>query len=329
MNVAKSFDSALKTNKSPTFVSRIRRTCFSWDRPVSRQRAVPLRAPRQVTMTRSSLLRLKLVVETCLRVLGLMASENQLWSSDEEWQFVEAGAGGSQSSPFSPASSGQDPLLTCTPHEFFQDCIEQAMEPYALTDPNSSEKARSEAANVTAFQATFAEAVSRVDFSADDWVEGQSAALTYGVAADEDAQNHGDGAQNHGDGGLASAVLETMDEEDVDILVEQSTKLRTLRAASKLFKDMGGVLGDSLRNTVSSVIHGETKRLAANQRVPEIVSKELMQGLQAEEATFRIARMQHQEKMTLKKEKEAATKALKEADASLKKAKQDRKLYDK
>ena len=92
------------------------------------------------------------------------------------------------------------------------------------------------------------------DFSADDWVEGQSAALTYGVAADEDAQNHGDGAQNHCDGGLALAVLETMDEEDVDTLVERSTKLRTLREASKLFKDMGGVLGDSLRNTVSSVI---------------------------------------------------------------------------
>ena len=27
------------------------------------------------------------------------------------------------------------------------------------------------------------------DFSADDWVEGQSAALTYGVAADEDVHN--------------------------------------------------------------------------------------------------------------------------------------------
>ena len=167
------------------------------------------------------------------------------------------------------------------------------------------------------------------EFCADDWVEGQNAALEYGVAADEDAQNHGDGAPNHGDGDLASAWLENMDEEDIDILTEQSNNIRTLREASRLFKDMGGVLGDSLRNTVGTVIHGETKRLAANQRVPEVVTVELMQGIQAEEATFRISRMQHQEKMMLKKEKEAAMRALKEADAKLKKAKKDRRHEEK
>ena len=56
---------------------------------------------------------------------------------------------------------------------------------------------------------------------------------------------------------------------------------------------------------------------------------DLMQELQAEEATFRIARMQHQEKMTLKKEKEAAIRALKEADASLKQATKDRRRDEK
>ena len=89
--------------------------------------------------------------------------------------------------------------------------------------------------------------------------------MTYAVAADEDAQKQDHGAQNHGDGGLASAALEPMDEDDVDILVEGSNKLRTLHEASRLFKGMGSALGDSLQNTVSSVIQIETKRLAANQ----------------------------------------------------------------
>ena len=167
------------------------------------------------------------------------------------------------------------------------------------------------------------------EFVAEDWAEGQSAALTYGVAADEDAQKQDHGAQNHGDGGLASAALETMDEDDVDILVEGSNKLRTPHEASRLFKGMGSALGDSLQNTVSSVIQIETKRLAANQKVDTTVVKELMQDFQAEEATFRIQRIQHQEQMTLRREKTAATLALKEADASPKKARKDQKRVEK
>ena len=92
---------------------------------------------------------------------------------------------------------------------------------------------------------------------------------------------------------------------------------------------MGSALGDSLQNTVSSVIQIETKRLAANKKVNTTVAKELMQDFQAEEATFRIKRIQHQEQMTLRREKTAAMLALKEADASLKKARKDQKRVEK
>ena len=68
------------------------------------------------------------------------------------------------------------------------------------------------------------------DVCPEDWVAGAEAAVTYAVAADKDAQHHGDG-------GTASGKLETLYEEVVDLTIEQNKRMRQLKEADPIFKD--------------------------------------------------------------------------------------------
>ena len=56
------------------------------------------------------------------------------------------------------------------------------------------------------------------DCCPEDWVAEAEAAVTYGVAADKDAQHHGDG-------GTASEQLETLDEQVVNLAFAQNKVL--------------------------------------------------------------------------------------------------------
>ena len=74
------------------------------------------------------------------------------------------------------------------------------------------------------------------EFCPEGLVAGAEAAVTYAVAADKDAQHHGDG-------GTASEQMETLDEEKVDLTFEQNKVLRQLKEADAIFKEMSGALG--------------------------------------------------------------------------------------
>ena len=105
--------------------------------------------------------------------------------------------------------------------------------------------------------------------------------------------------------------------------------MRQLRDADAIFKDVGGVLGASLRNTLASVVHAEEKKFSAHMKGNATVIAELEAGLRAEEKRMVQKRVEYAEQMLLKKETELAKKALADTDRKLKKRKQDVKHQDK
>ena len=88
-------------------------------------------------------------------------------------------------------------------------------------------------------------------FDADDWVDPEVAAVQNN-ASDADVSRHGDGD--------AQIVKLSLDAEQADAAVEHSNRLRSLKHAQDIFKDIGGALGASLLDTVGRVMHTETKR---------------------------------------------------------------------
>ncbi len=84
---------------------------------------------------------------------------------------------------------------------------------------------------------------------------------------------------------------------------------------------MGGVLGASLRNTVSQVVNTENKRFVVRMKQDKKVCADLLAGMQAEEARYRGQREEYKEQMKLKREAARVTEELKKADKALKKAK--------
>ena len=111
--------------------------------------------------------------------------------------------------------------------------------------------------------------------------------------------------------------------------LKQNKTLRQLRDVDAIFKDVGGVLGAPLRNTLSNVVHAEEKTFAAHMKGNPKVTAELEEGLRAEEKRMREARVEYAEQMRLKKETELAKKALADTARQLKKRKQDVKHQDK
>ena len=86
--------------------------------------------------------------------------------------------------------------------------------------------------------------------------------------------------------------------------MEHSTRLRSLKQAQEIFKQVGGALGASLNNTVNRVIHAESKRFYTRMRADEGVCREVRAGLEAEETCYRRARVEFQEHMERNREKE-------------------------
>ena len=134
------------------------------------------------------------------------------------------------------------------------------------------------------------------EFAAEDWVDGLAAKEIYG----DGSQSHGDGVgdvQNHGDG------KPSLDGKDIDLLCEQSARMRELVHISRLCKTLDGTIGAQLANTVNKVIHSESKKFNARLRRNPAVDHELRAGLDAEEANYKIARQEFQALMENKKNK--------------------------
>ena len=159
-------------------------------------------------------------------------------------------------------------------------------------------------------------------FCPEDWVDGADAEVECMKNADTDAQHHGHGA-------TALVEVETVDEDVIELSFKQNKTLRQLRAADDIFKDLGGVLGASLRNTLANVVHAEEKTFAEHMKQNPKVLAELEGGLREEEARMREARVEYAEQMKLKRENTLAKKALADTDRQLKKRKQDVKHQDK
>ena len=107
-------------------------------------------------------------------------------------------------------------------------------------------------------------------------MDGADADVAFTKNTDTDAQHHGHGA-------TALAEVETVDEEVSELSFKQNKTLRQLKDADVIFKEAGGVLGASLRNTLSSVVHAEEKKLAAHMKGHPKVTAELVEGFRAEE----------------------------------------------
>ena len=163
------------------------------------------------------------------------------------------------------------------------------------------------------------------EFCPEDWVAGAAAEGEYMKKADTDAQDHGNGAdaQQHGDGATPLAEVETVDEDAIELTFTQSKTLRLLRDADVIFKDIGGIVGASLRNTLANVVHKEGKSFAAQMKHDPKVTADLARGIMAEEAHMAEARVEFKEQMNLKRENTLAKKALADIDRQLKKRKKD------
>jgi hypothetical protein len=160
------------------------------------------------------------------------------------------------------------------------------------------------------------------EFCPGDWVDGTDAEVVYMKKADKDAQHHGHGA-------TALVEVETVDEDVIELSFKQNKTLRQLRDADGIFKDMGGILGASLRNTLAKVVHAEEKTFAEHMKQNPKVLAELEGGLREEEARMREARVEYAEQMKLKRENTLAKKALADTDRQLKKRKLEVKHQDK
>ena len=154
-----------------------------------------------------------------------------------------------------------------------------------------------------------------LDFDPADWVHGEAAIQNH--ASDADVSRHGDGD--------AQTVKLSLDAEQADVAVEHSNRLRSLKQARDIFKDIGGALGASLLDTVGRVMHTETKRFNILMRGEEKVLEEMRAGLEAEEAMFRRGRLEFQEHMDQKREKARVAHELKEATAALKRARKEQR----
>ena len=106
------------------------------------------------------------------------------------------------------------------------------------------------------------------DFDPNYWVYGELAAVTPAVAADTDAQHHGDG-------GAVSDNLAMLDDEEVDSAFDQNKLMRQLKVADCVFKGMEGAVGASLRHTIAAVMSLERKRFASHAKNDSRVAAEL------------------------------------------------------
>ncbi len=81
----------------------------------------------------------------------------------------------------------------------------------------------------------------------------------------------------------------------------------------------------SLNDTVSRVIHSESKRFNARMRADKGVYQEVHAGLEAEEACYRRARLDFQEHMERKREKARVEDEIKDAVAKMKRARKEQR----
>ena len=119
-----------------------------------------------------------------------------------------------------------------------------------------------------------------------------------------------------------------MDEESLsvtqgDTAIEHTNRVRSLRHAQDIVKDVGGALGASLNDTLNRVISSEQKRFGAMMRSDAAVCQEVFAGLQAEEASMRRARIEFQEHMACKRDRDRAKRQLKEATDTVAKMRKD------
>ena len=132
-----------------------------------------------------------------------------------------------------------------------------------------------------------------------------------------DAPNHGDGDEQ--------MRRKSLNDAQADAAIEHSTRLRSLRRAQDIVKEVGGAMGASLNDTLNRVIHFESKRFKPRMQTDPGVCQELRAGLEAEETCYRRARVEFQEHMERKRAKERVKHELKDAVAKLQLARKEQR----
>ena len=216
-------------------------------------------------------------------------------------------------------------LFTPYPRRGHLDELQVGQEDEATRDPDGvpwdmehDEHERVEAADTGSADEEEDEEI--LTFDPGDWVGPEVAALQYGgngVSHAADVSSHGDGDDQ--------IMKATLNADQADSLLGHSTRLRSLKQAQDIFKDLGGVLGVSLRDTLSRVMHNETKRFNTLMRCDDTVLKEMRAGLEAEEEQYRRERLEFQEHMQQRREKARVEHELKEAKSQLQRARKEQR----
>ena len=116
-----------------------------------------------------------------------------------------------------------------------------------------------------------------------------------------------------------------MNDEQADSVLGHSARLRSLKQAQDIFKELGGALGASLMEAVSRVMHTETKRFITLMQGDENVVQEVRAGLEAEEAISRRERVKFQAHMQQTRERVRAEQALEDTKAKLRMARKEQR----
>ena len=218
-------------------------------------------------------------------------------------------------------------LIAPYPRRGHLDVVEEGQEDEATPDPDGvpwdTEHPEAEGAEAAEAldDAHASDEEDILDFDPGDWVDPEAAKAEYGqngvsgVVAVVDASSQGDG-----DGQEAA-----LNEEQLDTLMDHSSRMRGLMQAKGIVRDLGGALGASLTTTLNKVIHNETKRFNTVNRADSAILKELHRGLQDEEAAYRRQRLEFQEHMQQKREKARCEKELKEATQQLQRARKQQR----
>ena len=111
-----------------------------------------------------------------------------------------------------------------------------------------------------------------LDFDAGDWVDPEASRLRHGEFG-KDVPPRGCGSDQ-------------MDEESLSVTqggtaIEHTNRVRSLRHAQDIVKEVGGALGASLNDTLNRVINREQKRFKAMMRSDAKVCREVSAGLEA------------------------------------------------
>eukprot|EP00959_Pyramimonas_sp_CCMP1952_P422477 8849946-Pyramimonas_sp.AAC.1 len=216
-------------------------------------------------------------------------------------------------------------LITPCPRRVYLDELKIGQADEATADPDGvpwgTDEARTEQAEAeeSADDGADDHDAESVGFDPADWVDPDEAAGAFPTTKDA-PNSHGDGDEEKR---AAQAVF--LDDQQVEHVIQESSRMRSLQEALHIFRNMNNQVGASLASAVTHVLATETRRHKAFSHGDALVHYDLQAALKDEEAQARRARLAFQEHRAQEKEKTRVKRELHEATGRLKKIREEQK----